>query len=66
MYGFRAEDTARRLVGVAVTDRDAREIMDLAKFLQTMPQVEVDDRCWFYVAVLGTETLFDEKKEPEA
>jgi hypothetical protein len=64
MYGYRVEDTARRLVGVAVSERDAHEIMDMAKTYQTMPQIETDERHWFYVGVLGAETVFD--KEPQA
>lgn len=66
VYGLRVEDAARRLVGVAVNIQDARDIMDMAKYNQAMPQIEVDDRRWFYVAVLGAETLFDESKDPQA
>jgi hypothetical protein len=66
LYGFRPDDTKRRLVGVAVTNRDAGEVMDLTKYIGTMPAIEVEDQRWFYVALLGDgRTVFVNRKEPQ-
>lgn len=64
-YGHRTDDVARRVVGVAVADRDAREIMTQARYTRSMPAIEVDDRYWFYVAVAGA-AVWEKGEEPQS
>ncbi len=63
VYGVRSSDAAKRLVGVALTDRDAAEIMEQAGYVGEMPTIEVPDRAWFFVAGLGP-SHFDKDKMP--
>jgi hypothetical protein len=65
LYGTRGSDAAKRVVGIAVKEKDAQEIMDQARYIGSMPTVEIEDRYWFYVAVLGN-AMFEEGKEPSA
>ena len=65
LFGYRVEDAAHRVVGIAVQEYDAQDVMDQAQYIGTMPQIEVDDRRWFYVAAVG-EAVFEGGKEPSA
>lgn len=53
VYGVRRSDTAGRVVGVAVDTRVAAELMAEAEREGSFPILEVLDKHWFYVAVLG-------------
>lgn len=64
VYGVRRNDTANRLVGVAIPQKAAFEIMEEAKLLGTMPSIEVPSNTYFYVAVLGADVSFEEGKLP--
>lgn len=64
VFGVRAHDTASRLVGVALTTKDAAEIMSMAEMVGHMPTLEVPERAWFYVAALGP-AHFEKDVEPE-
>jgi hypothetical protein len=64
VYGVRASDVAHRLVGVAVTTREAADIMAQAEKLGHMPTIEVGDNRWFYVAAFGP-SRFEKGAVPE-
>lgn len=65
LYGKRMTDAANRLVGVAVNEHEATDLMNQARYIGTMPQIEVDDRYWFYVASVR-DAVWEEGKEPTA
>lgn len=53
VYGVRKSDTASRLVGVSLSEKDATDFLQMAEFTGSFPQIEVQDRYWFYVCCLG-------------
>jgi len=63
LYGYREVDAAKRVIGIAVREPEARDVMDQARYIGTMPKIEVDDRFWFYVAVIG-DAVWEQGKEP--
>lgn len=58
MYGTRTYDAADRLVGIAISMKEAAEILEEVKATDRFPIVEVQDNQWFHVAVLPP-SLFD-------
>lgn len=64
IYGNRVNDTARRLVVIEVPMKDAAEYMREAGQLGDFPQIEVDDKHWAYVAVVGAGEAQFKKENP--
>lgn len=52
-YGYREADTANRMVVIELPLAQAEEIIDMATFMQGLPDLEVEDTSWAYVAVVG-------------
>jgi hypothetical protein len=59
LYGHRVDDAAQRIVGVEVPVAIGTEVVVLFQEAKTFPVIEVPDKSWFYVGVIGeNEALF--------
>lgn len=61
IYGHRATDAAKRLVGVEVSCRIGTEMVSYFTDHGEFPTIEVGNKKWFFVAILGKdEALFEQ------
>jgi len=65
IYGFRVDDAACRLVGIAADPQEVNGIMREAEKTQSLPVIEVDKNRWFYVMTVGAgQAYFETGQEP--
>jgi len=62
-YGHRPNDAARRLVMIVLPMKEAAELMQEAGEIGDFPEVEIEDRFWTYVAVIGAHEARFRKEE---
>lgn len=61
IYGHRVVDAAKRLIGVEVPCRIGSDVVSYFSDHGEFPEIEVSNKHWFYVAVLGKdEALFEQ------
>lgn len=65
LYGYRIDDAAMRLVGVAADKDEILAIMKEAGDRQQMPLIQVEPHQWFYVMTMGAgQAQFEAGQEP--